>query len=98
MAEVVEINVTTGEVVTRDLTPEERVDRETLRVQFEKEEARQATQSLLVSQASTALQSNRDYLTITAPTTTQMRNQIAALTRQNNKIIRLLVGALDGTD
>jgi hypothetical protein len=52
----------------------------------------------LRQQASTALQANRDFLAIAAPTQAQALAQIKALTRQNNGLIRHMLGLLDGTD
>lgn len=52
----------------------------------------------LRERAANALQSNRDFLAIATPTNAQAVAQIKALTRQVNGLIRLAVGALDGTD
>lgn len=45
-----------------------------------------------------ALESNRNFLNLDAPTAAQMRAQTRVLTLQNSKLIRLLIGALEGTD
>ena len=50
------------------------------------------------AQAQTALANNRTYLALGTPTAAQNTAQVKALTRQTQGIIRLLLGALDGTD
>jgi hypothetical protein len=49
-------------------------------------------------QAETALDTNRTYLAITAPTNAQIAAQVKALARQNNGVIRLVLQKLDATD
>lgn len=46
----------------------------------------------------TAITDNKDYIALTTPTTTQNTKQIKALTRQNNRMIRLLLNLLDSAD
>lgn len=46
----------------------------------------------------TALATNRDYVALSSPTAAQTAAQVKALSRQNNRMIRLLLGLLDGTD
>lgn len=48
--------------------------------------------------AHNALQSNRTYLAINGPTNAQVVAQVAALTRQMNGVIRLLIGELTATN
>lgn len=52
----------------------------------------------LTERAATAMQSNRDYLALVAPTAAQSREQVERLTRQVQALIRLTIGALDDTD
>lgn len=52
----------------------------------------------ITEQAQTALVDNRAFLAITSPTQAQTLAQVKDLTRQNNKIIRMLLQAFDGTD
>jgi hypothetical protein len=51
--------------------------------------------AILRSRAVTALDTNATYQAIGTPTNPQVVAQVAALTRQNNGIIRLLLGQLD---
>lgn len=41
---------------------------------------------------------NKAYIALTAPTTTQNTKQIKALTKQNNRMIRLLLNLLDSVE
>lgn len=50
------------------------------------------------TQAATALTNNRAYLALAAPVAADNVLQIRALTRQNNALIRMLLGQLDGTN
>ena len=50
------------------------------------------------NQARAALDANRAYVALAAPTAAQTTAQVKALSRQVNGAIRLLVNALDGTD
>lgn len=45
-----------------------------------------------------ALDVDRSFLALTSPTNAQLAAQVNALTRQNVALIRLVIGALDGTD
>lgn len=49
-------------------------------------------------QARQALLDNAAFLAVASPSNAQNATQIKALTRQNNKIIRLLLGDYSGTD
>lgn len=60
--------------------------------------AEQANSDTLRDRAVTALQTNRDFLALAAPTNAQTLAQVKALTRQNIALIRLVLGQLDGTD
>jgi hypothetical protein len=62
-------------------------------------ESRNANEETLRNQAITAMQGNRDFLNIVGtPTNAQVLAQVKALSRQNNGVIRMLLGQLDGTD
>lgn len=61
-------------------------------------QTQQANRTTIEDQARTALTNNRTYLALASPTNAQNLAQIRALTRQNNGLIRLLLGQLDGTD
>lgn len=51
----------------------------------------------LVSQADGALATNTTYIALASPSTAQNTAQIKALSQQMNKVIRLVIGKLDGT-
>jgi hypothetical protein len=56
-----------------------------------------ANEATLRSRAQQAITNNTTYLGITTPSNAQVVAQVAALTRQNNAIIRLVIGQLDAT-
>lgn len=57
-----------------------------------------ANRSTIEGQAETALGANTTFLAIASPTAAQNAAQVKALTRQSNKLIRLLLDKLDGTE
>lgn len=57
-----------------------------------------ANDTTIRQQAITALNDNRTYLAIGAPTNAQVVAQVRALTQQMNGVIRLVLGKLDGTN
>ena len=60
--------------------------------------SRNANEEELRRLAEVALVNNRDFLAIASPTQVQTLAQVKALSRQNNGVIRMLLGFLDGTD
>lgn len=60
--------------------------------------AAQANRSTIHTQAGAALATNTAYIGVASPTNAQNAAQIKALTRQVNKLIRLAINKLDGTD
>jgi hypothetical protein len=58
----------------------------------------QANNATIRSQATTALDNNRTYLAVGAPTNIQVVAQLRAVTQQMNGVIRLVLGKLDGTN
>lgn len=57
-----------------------------------------SNRTTIEQQADAALAANTTFINIASPTNAQNAAQIKALTRQNNKLIRLAIGRLDGTD
>jgi fructose-1-phosphate kinase PfkB-like protein len=57
-----------------------------------------ANKTDMVTKLTANLADNKTYLAIASPTATQKDSQIKALTRQVNKLIRLSLNNLDGTD
>lgn len=55
-------------------------------------------ESTIREQAQQSLAANRTYLALTSPTAGQNAQQIKALTRQMNGVLRLLLNQFDGTD
>lgn len=62
------------------------------------EPAEKANDRTIRQQARDALTANRSFVAIASPSNAQNAAQVKALTRQNNGLIRLLLGLLDGTD
>lgn len=58
----------------------------------------QDNQDAIRAAAAQALASNRQYVGLSSPTAAQTAAQVKALTRQQNGLIRLLLGQLDNTD
>lgn len=57
----------------------------------------EANRTAIQDAARTALDTNRTYTALATPTAAQTTAQVKALSRQNNGLIRLLLGLLDGT-
>lgn len=60
--------------------------------------SREASRATLRQQAQQALAGNRTYVALASPTAAQTTAQVKALSRQQNALIRLVLGVLDGTD
>lgn len=58
----------------------------------------QTNADTLREQALQAMVNNRTFLALATPTNAQTVAQVKALTRQNNAIIRMLLGHFNGTD
>jgi hypothetical protein len=61
----------------------------------DRDEANDAT---IRQQANNALDNNRTYLALGAPTNAQVVAQVRGLTQQLNGVVRLVLGKLDGTN
>lgn len=59
--------------------------------------AQGSNQSTIRQAAQNALAANTTYLGIASPSNTQVAAQVKALTQQNNRIIRLIIGQFDAT-
>jgi hypothetical protein len=61
-------------------------------------EAARTNDATLRQRAANAIQGNKDFLALTAPTNAQIVAQVKALTRQNNALIPLVLGVTASTD
>lgn len=99
---ITETDLSTGKITVRDLTPEEVAQRALDEAQaLADAQVRALTEgnrTTITDRAAQALRTNRTYLGLASPTAAQQRAQVAALTRQNTAVIRLLLNQLDGTD
>lgn len=102
MADVVIVDAQTGEVTERDFTPEEaaqrQADQQAAAIAKAAQDILDGNRTTLTDRAAAALTGNRTYLALASPSAAQQRAQIAALTRQNTALIRLLLNLVDGTD
>lgn len=57
-----------------------------------------ANRATIEAQAATAIQANKTFLALASPSNAQIAAQVKALTRQNNGVIRLVLGQLDAAD
>ena len=99
MADVTEIDALTGIVTVRGFTPQEAAQRAIDEAQAladaQVRELVEGNRATLTDRAVTALQGNRDFLDLAAPSQADALAQVKALTRQNTAVIRLLLGLLD---
>jgi aspartate-semialdehyde dehydrogenase len=58
----------------------------------------EANRRVIETRGRQALEANATFLALPNPTNAQNAAQVKALTRQVNGVIRLVLGALDGTD
>jgi hypothetical protein len=102
MADVLEVDATTGAVIERAYTTQEAAqaaaDAEHATAQAAVVALRAANTDTLHAQATTALAQNRAAIAATAPTNAQVIAQVKNLSAQNNALIRLVLGLLDATD
>lgn len=102
MADVVEINAITGEMVERPFTAEEKAQRQAdaavASTQAALLDSMQTNRATLQQQATTAMAQNRAAIAATSPTNAQVIQQVKNLSAQNNALIRLVLGLLDATD
>jgi hypothetical protein len=104
MADVIEVNALTGEVVERAFTPEEIAQRDADATERSEQEAILATlhtnRETLEQQAQAALEQNRIAIAANPNSVTlaQVAGQVQALSAQNNALIRLVLGLLDSTN
>lgn len=61
-------------------------------------QTQQSSAAIIRDRAQQALDANKTFLAITSPSNAQVVAQVKALARQNNALIRLLLGRFDGTD
>lgn len=102
MADVIIVDAQTGEITTRDFTPEELAQRQADQAAAAITQAAQdlldGNKSTLQDRAANALQANRDYLALASPTQAQAVAQVRVLTQENTALIRLLLNLVEGTD
>lgn len=104
MADVVEINGLTGEVVERPFTAAEKAQRDADAAANAAQKALldslQTNRATLQQQATTAMAQNRAAAAANPNTVTlpQVASQVQALSAQNNALIRLVLGLLDATN
>ena len=72
-----------------------KVDERTVAYDVSQEQVNDET---IRAQAAQALVANRAYVALASPTAAQTAAQVKALTRQNNGLIRLLLGLLDDVE
>jgi hypothetical protein len=102
MADVLEVDATTGDVIERAYTAEEAaqavIDAEHATQAAAAAALRAANTDTLHAQANAALAQNRAAIAAASPTNAQVIAQVKNLSAQNNALIRLVLGLLDATD
>lgn len=77
---------------SRSLTPDEQA----FLTQMDQTATRSTNLNTIQTKAAAAITANSTYLAIGTPTNAQIAAQVRALTQQNNKIIRVLLGMVLG--
>lgn len=102
MADKLIVDCSTGEQSTAPLTAAETAERQqmaTADAAFQQQVVTARTnRSAIEDAARVALTTNRTYIGKASPSAAETTAEVKALARQNNGIIRLLLGLLDGTD
>lgn len=82
------------QTLQRAFTPEENADADDRLARLN----RINNLATIFSQAKAAINTNNTFLGLASPTNAQTVSEVQALARQNNKLIRLVLGLLNGDD
>lgn len=102
MADVVEVDASTGVTVERAFTEEERaqraIDSAAAAAATVATNSARLNRATLETLARNALAGNRAAIAATSPTNAQVVGQVKELSKQNNALIRIVLDLLDATD